>query len=313
MSRKNCICLLFVSFVPALFADQVVLKNGDTITGVIVKKDGAKLTIKSEFLGEVSMPWSAVKSLKSDADLTVVLPGGESVLGKVNTTGDKLEVVTPSATKSAPLADVSAMRNPAEQHAFERLEHPGFLELWTGSYDLGLALARGNARTDTLTNNFTATRISKHDKITVNFNQIYGTARVINGSTSTSSTVASAVRGGWTYSRDLNPRFFVTTLNTYEHDQFQSLDLRFVAGGDYEREDFTTLNRNSGEANFGDDLLHKFTATTSVTQAFRFYPNLTDTGQYRANFDLTIVTAVKKWLGWYVTASDRFVSNPVLG
>jgi len=30
-------------------------------------------------------------------------------------------------------------------------------------------------------------------------------------------------------------------------------------------------------------------------------------------FDLSTVTAVKRWLGWHVTASDRLVSNPVQG
>ena len=44
-----------------LLADQVVLKNGDTLTGSMIQKDGAKLTLKSELLGEVSIPWSAVK------------------------------------------------------------------------------------------------------------------------------------------------------------------------------------------------------------------------------------------------------------
>jgi len=337
--RTKCVCWLYLACVPLLSADQVVLKNGDTITGAIVKKDGAKLTIKSEFLGEVSMPWTAVKSLKSDTDLTVVLPGGESVLGKINTSGDKLEVVTSTATKSAPLADVGAVRNAAEQHTFEHLQHPGFLELWTGTYDLGLGLARGNAHTETLTNAFNATRITRRDKITVTFNEIYATARVntalpSGAEISTTNTTASAVRGSWTYNRDITPRFFISTLNGYEHDRFQDLTLRFVAGGgfgvnaiktdntnlsftgggDYEHESFTNnLSRNSGEANFGDDFLHKFTSTTNVTQSFRFFPNLTFTGQYRVNFDVSIVTAVKKWLGWHVTASDRFISNPVFG
>src|SRR5579871_2439037 len=98
MSRKNCICLLFVSFVPAVWADQVVLKNGDTITGSIVKKDGAKLTIKSEFLGEVTMPWSAVKTLTSDAALHVALPTGETVSGKISTSGENLQVTTAEGT-----------------------------------------------------------------------------------------------------------------------------------------------------------------------------------------------------------------------
>ena len=327
---KSRLCLLCLCIALSLSADQVVLKNGDTITGTIIKKDGAKLTMKSEFLGEVTMAWDVVKSLRSDENLTVVLPGGESVLGKVNTTGDKLEVLTPTVTKSAPLAEVGSLRNPAEQHSWERLQHPGMLELWTGFFDMGLALARGNARTTTLTNSFNATRVSRTDKITLNFNEIYATAR-LNG---ISSTIASAVRGGWTYNRDITPRFFVSTLNDYEHDGFQNLDLRFVigggfgvnaikrekaslsfiGGGDYERENFTNkLKRNSAEANFGNDFLYKFSSATNVTQSSRFFPNLTNTGEYRLNFDLGGVTVLRKWLAWHVTASDRFLSNPVFG
>jgi len=320
------VCLLCSS----AFASQVVLKNGDTITGTVVKKDGGKLTIHSEFLGDVTMPWTAVKSLTSDEPLTVVLPGGESVNGKVSTAGDNLAVATGTTTRTAPLASVDALRDAAEQHNFERLEHPGFLELWTGSYDLGLALARGNARTETLTNNFNAARVTKKDKITLNLTQIYGTALINN----VSGTIASAIRGGWTYNRDITPRFFVATLNTYEHDRFQSLNLRFVGGGgfgvnavksnkavlsfsgggDYSRENFTNdLKRNSAEANFGDNFLYKFSAATTLTQSLQVYPNLSRTGEYRMNFDLSAVTALKKWLGFHLTASDRYLSDPVLG
>lgn len=313
----------------AALADQVVLKNGDTITGNVVKKDGGKLTIHSEFLGDVTMPWSAVKSLKTDAPLTVALPGGESVKGKLSTSGDNLEVATGTATRTTPFATVDAVRNDAEQHNFERLLHPGLGDLWTGFFDTGLALARGNAKTETLTDTFNASRTTRKDKITVNFTQIYAKALANN----VNSATANAIRGAWTYSRDLNPRFFVSTLNTYEHDQFQSLRLRFVAGGgfgvnavknarttlsitgggDYDRENFSTLQRNSGEAFIGDDYSYKLSSVTSVTQDLRFFPNLTDTGEYRLNFDLSIVTAIKKWLGFHLTASDRYLSDPVFG
>jgi len=327
---NRCMWIAVLTLAPVLRADQVVLKNGDTLTGNIIKKDGGTLTLKSEFLGEVSMPWSAVKSVKSDARLNVVLPGGEAVAGKVSTSGATLEVATATAARSAPLADITALRNDAEQHAWERLQHPGLGELWTGFFDMGLALARGNARTETLTNAFRASRITRHDKIELHFNEIYGTA-LVNG---VSGTIASAVRGGWSYNRDLSPRLFVSTLNDYEHDLFQNLNLRFVlgegfgviavknkktnlsftGGGDYSRENFTNnLHRNSGEVNFGDDLLYKFSDVTSLTQSFRIFPNLTYGGDYRVNFDLSGVTAIRKWLAWHVTASDRFLSNPVLG
>ena len=318
--------LLLIFPLAAALADQVVLKNGDTLTGSIVKKDGDKLTLHSEFLGDVTMPWTAIRSIQSDETLTVELPGNERVAGKVTTSGETLTV----AGRTVPLLQVGAMRNPAEQKSWERLEHPGLLQAWTGFFDMGLALARGNARTDTLTTNFNASRVTRKDKLTITFSQIYGSARA-NG---VNSTTASALRGGWSYNRNVSDRIFLSTLNDYEHDRFLDLDLRFVAGAgmglnaikqpntsltfaaaaDYNRENFSSnVHRNSAELNFGDDFVHKFSPTTSVTQAFRVFPNLSYGGEYRVNFDLGAVTALKKWLGWHVTASDRFLSNPVFG
>jgi putative salt-induced outer membrane protein YdiY len=311
-------------------ADQVVLKNGDTITGTVIKKDGDKLTLKSEFLGEVTMPWSAVKSLKSDQELNVVLPGGETVKGKLTTTGDNLSVAAPSGEKTAALTAVGAVRNDAEQHNWERVQHPGILDLWTGSYNFGLALARGNARAATLTNAIIATRTTTKDKIILHFNEIYATALVNN----VNSATASSLSGGWEYNRNLNPRLFVATTNEYDHDRFQSLDLRavfggglgwnaiktpkaslsFQAGGDYNRETYMAgIDRNTAEVNFGDDLAYKFSGATSLTQSFRMFPNLSDTGQYRMNFNLSAVTSIRKWLGWHVSFTDTFQSDPVLG
>jgi putative salt-induced outer membrane protein YdiY len=323
--------LLPLLCLPALFADQVVLKNGDTLTGSIIKKDGDKLTLKSEFLGDVSMPWTAVQSVRSDQPLTVELPGDQKVVGKLQTQGETLQVVVgPNETRSAPLTQVGGVRNPAEQRTWERLQHPGMLELWTGYFDFGLALARGNARADTITTNFNASRVTRHDKTTVFFNQIYGNARVDNQTRG----VANALRGGLSYNHDIAGRLFVSGFNTYEHDVFQNLDLRFVAGlglgynliktprttfaliggMNYQRENFFAgLVRNSAEANFGDDFVHKLNERTNITQAFRFFANVTETGEYRMNFDIGIVSAINKWLGWQVSATDRYVSNPLVG
>src|SRR4051812_9997304 len=170
MSRI-CAFALLVSL-PLVAADQIVLTNGDSITGTIVKKDGVKLIMKSEFLGEVSMPWSAVKSVRADSEVFVQLPSGEVVKGKVATIGDQLQVATAAGTKTAPVAQVAAIRDAAEQQSYERLQHPGLLDLWTGNFDFGLALARGNARADTQTTAFAATRASRTSKVSIYFNQI---------------------------------------------------------------------------------------------------------------------------------------------
>ena len=51
-----------------LFADQIVLKNGDRLTGVIETSDDKTLVIKTEFAGEVTVQWSAVQDINSSAD-----------------------------------------------------------------------------------------------------------------------------------------------------------------------------------------------------------------------------------------------------
>jgi len=311
-------------------ADQVVLKNGDIITGTVIKKDGDKLTLKSEFLGEVTMPWSAVKSLQSDQELNVVMPGGETVKGKLSTAGDNLAVATASGEKTAALTAVTAVRDDAEQHTWERFQHPGMFDLWTGTYNFGLALARGNARTATLTNAFTATRVTLKDKITVHFNEIYATA-LVNG---VNAATASALSGDWQYNRDFGPRWFLATNNEYDHDRFQALNIRavfgagggwnafktkratlsFQGGADYEHESFMSgIARNSAEVSAGDNFTYKLSGSTNVTQSFFIYPNMSYTGEYRFILNLSAVTAIKKWLGWHISLTDSYLSDPVLG
>jgi len=332
LPKRMCTRVLVLSLLSslALMADQVTLKNGDRVTGQIVKKDGDKLTVKSELMGDVTIPWAAVTSISSSGPLVVVLPGGKSVSGALSTSDGALQVATSSGTETAPLAEVAAVRNADEQKQWERLQHPGLLELWAGYVDVGLALARGNAETSTFTTAFNAARATRTDRITLQFNEIYATA-LISGK---SAATAQAVRGGLDYNRNFGPRLFLDLFNQYEYDKFQDLDLRVVLGGgfgfnavkgprsqldlvgglDYDRAQFSTpLTRNSAEGYFGDDWSYKLSGASSLTQSFRIFPNFTSGGEYRMNFDLGAATRLKKWLSWQLTASDRFLSDPVGG
>ena len=148
------------------------------------------------------------------------------------------------------------------------------------------------------------------------------------------SATAQAVRGGIRYDRNVSPRFFVSTFNDYEYDKFQSLDLRFAAGGglgwqavkgargvlsviggaDYNHSSFSTpLTRSVAEAYWGDDYSLKLTKATSLVQSMRMFNDLTDRGEYRVNFDLGLSTRVLKRITWNLSLSDRYLSDPVPG
>jgi len=109
-------------FLPVLLlADQVTLKNGDKISGQIIKKDGDKLTLKSEFLGEVTIPWEAVTGITSDQPLAVVIAGEKTITGKVNTTDGKVRIAAAGGEETLAVAEVSAIRNPDEEKKYGRL------------------------------------------------------------------------------------------------------------------------------------------------------------------------------------------------
>jgi len=126
-----CVILLASSIV---FADQVVLKNGDRLTGTIVKSDGKNLVLKSEFAGEVTIQWDAVQGLTSAGDLHLDLKNGQKIVGQVSTIDGRLVVATKAqGNVSAPVDSVAIIRNTNEQLAYDKSLHPGLREGWAAA------------------------------------------------------------------------------------------------------------------------------------------------------------------------------------
>lgn len=321
------------------WADQVTLKNGDKITGSIIKKDGANLVMKSAAAGVITIPWDQVDAIATDGPLNIVL-SDKTVQSTLSTAGGKVMVSgSPMST-----ADIVGIRNSDEQRAFERLEHPGWGALWAGTAGLNFAGTTGNSETKTFVVTTNAARVTRTDKATIYFTAIKSSASIAGVQADT----AQAIRGGWTYSRNLRPKLFATVFNDWEYDKFQNLDLRFVLGGglgyhvwktdrgyldlvggiDYARDKFgalvpattlcptTNVNCHDGvtdsraELFYGDDFGYKLNGATSLVQSFRMFHNFSDFGAYRINFDVGATTKLTKWLTWNVGLSDRYLAHP---
>ena len=320
----------------AALADQIVMKNGDRVTGSIVKKDATTLTIKTVHFGTVTLPWAQVESVKSDAPLTVVLPNNKSVEGTISSSGDKIVVAEKSTQETVPPADIVALRNADEQKAYLRYLKPRLTDLWVVTGNIGIAGTTGNAETRTFTVPINFVRATNNDKTTAYFNFIDSSASVLG----VTSQTAKAIRGGWAYSRNLRPKIFVNVFNDYEYDKFQNLDLRFVMGGglgwhawkkekgffdvlggaDYNHTAFGAIapatsgvSTGIAEAFFGDDAGYKLTKKFALTQSYRVFFNLSDTGNDRQNFDLGLSASLAKYFTWNAALSDRYVSNPSPG
>jgi putative salt-induced outer membrane protein YdiY len=332
---KSSSLVLACMLASSAWADQIVLKDGDRITGDVVKKDGQTVTVQTKNFGAVTLKWDDIATIRTDTPLNVVLPGDKTVTANILTQDGRIQVATPGAPQTVAAGDIVALRNAPEQAAYERLLHPGVLDLWAVSGSIGIAGTKGNAETSTFTTPFNFVRASKTSQTTAYFNSIRASAKL--GSVKTKT--ANAVRGGWGYSRNLKKNLFANAFNDYEYDQFQSLDLRVVLGAGlgyqvwkteagrlalvgglaWNREAFTkgattpAFTRKSAEAYWGDDYSYKLGARTNLVQSFRMFNNLTRGGQYRHNFDVGLTTQLAKWLNWNIALSNRHLSSPAPG
>lgn len=320
--------LFMMLSVSPLFGDQVSLTNGDRLTGTIVKSDDKELTFKTEYAGELKIQWSAVAGFNSSDSLHMRLKSGQTLVGPVTTADGKIVVSTPDAGNISPAKDeIVGIRGSAEELAYEKSQHPGLLEGWTGGTTLGFNLTRGNSETKNLALAFTATRATLHDKLGLYANSVYATN---DAPGAVPGTTANAVQSGIRYDHDLASRMFGFVTADFQTDALQGLNLRSVpgaglgwhaiknenttldllAGANYTRENYTALTRNFASGSASEELMHKVGAATVLTQKFEFYPSFQSLGDYRGNFIFGTVTKLSKWLGWQNSFGDIYVTNP---
>ncbi|HUO18104.1 MAG TPA: DUF481 domain-containing protein, partial [Verrucomicrobiae bacterium] len=222
--------VLFIAFVgvsSGLFADQVTLKNGDRLTGTVVKGDGKTLVFHTDAAGDVTIKFDQIQEIKTEQELHVGLKGGKTAVGPVTTTDGKIEISPKGAAPvEAPTGDVTVIRNDAEETAYQKSLHPGLMHGWTGGANVGFSVARGNSETENLALSFNAAHPTLNDKII-----LYATSIDTTNNLATPSTVANVETGGWRYDRNVNPRMFGFVSGDYMANALQYLDLRQIYSG----------------------------------------------------------------------------------
>ncbi len=318
-----------VCLAATLQAEQVSLKNGDHLSGSIVSMDGKKLVLKTTYAGDISIDWAEVSQFSSDKEpLVVTKVDQQLVSGTVTTEGSDVLVTTTQGVQRVPRADITTLRSPADQAAYEKSLHPGMLEGWTGGGSFGLALARGNSQTTNLALGFDALRKTGNDAWVVKATSIYSTDEKLG------NTAANSFGGMIRYDRNLNQKVFAYGVFTGMYDALQDLNYRIMPGAGlgyhaiatktttldllgglgYTRESYYdgTIN-NLLTATLGDEFAHKLTANTSITQSLYYLPSLNDTSNYRINFNVGLATKLNGWLTANMNFNDQYVNKPVPG
>ena len=92
MRRTVALTLLSLSLLSIVIrADQVTLKNGDRLSGLIVKTDDdtKTLLINTELAGDVTIKWEGVTAIESSQPVHLILTDGRVIVGTVRTVDGK--------------------------------------------------------------------------------------------------------------------------------------------------------------------------------------------------------------------------------
>jgi len=219
LKTQSVIALLAaaVSFAATARADQIQFKNGDRLTGKIVRLSDGKLGLDSKIAGTISVKWDDVATLTSDEPVTVVLDSGEVLVdklvaaeeGSVRTAGS--EKVTPQTIVLASTAKL----NPEPV-------------AWHGSALAGVDIERGNTVKTAANFGFDAVRRSEMDRMT--FGASYTGERSQDADETGSHTTQRKMFGGLQYDYFVTKKLYAYGNARGEKDGIADLNLRFTAG-----------------------------------------------------------------------------------
>ena len=195
-------------------ADEVRLKNGDRLTGRVIRMEAGKLILKTSYAGDISIVWQEVASIMTDGSMKVVLKD-ETALegnplaieeGKMMLETGKLE--TPA---SFSLADVKAI-NP------EPIKTVNI----TSRANVNITSERGNTDSDNyyFDGEFVARTKKNRYKI--------------GGELSKEESDGTTTSQNWltygNYSHFLSKKWYLYADTLFEHDELKDLDLRSTLG-----------------------------------------------------------------------------------
>jgi len=166
--------------------DVVVFKNGDRLTGTVMRGVGNTVIFKSDAVGEVTVPIDKVKELRSNGSFAV-LKKNEKITristktGNITFSDDTITVVHPGgAPESVPVKEVAFV---VDKPTYDRevAGNPGIWYGWKGSMGGGATIVQSTqtGRTYTVDINLarsipTATYLPPRTRTIFNLTEVYG-------------------------------------------------------------------------------------------------------------------------------------------
>src|SRR5882757_6212392 len=98
VATLSAFAVLCVVDAAAVVADEVVLANGDRLTGKVVRKEADTLVMKTSYARELNLNWADIRRISTDAPISVYFEDGSKLVGTLRSDEDGSVVVVGAGT-----------------------------------------------------------------------------------------------------------------------------------------------------------------------------------------------------------------------
>jgi len=308
--------LLAGSAAAAPRTDVVTLRNGDRVTGEILRLERGKLDLKTDDAGTISFEWDKIARVEANRLFEVGTSDDRRFFGSLGPAPDgSLAVIAPDVVVTLAMAEVTLIA-PIGESFWRKLD---------GSFDVGFSYTKSSGIAQINVNSDTAYRKPKSE-VDLNIS-LTGTRQEADGTRDDR---------GWlelSYTRYPRPGWFVGGLGSFETNESLGLRLRsqlgvaigprlvntnrarmLLGGGLVFNEergvDSEPTQNIEGLLTFGGSYFTYDRPKTNLDVSFQYYPSLSDWGRQRLRLDASAKRELLKDLFFAVDLYDSFDSRP---
>jgi putative salt-induced outer membrane protein YdiY len=288
-------------FAQSMYADELIFKKGDRLTGKINHALEGKLVFKSEVAGKVTIDISKIQTFNTDEAIEVHLKDGSVLVQKVVSSKAGRFAIEGTETARAQefdLADISSINPPKPK--------------WTGNVSAALTSTHGNTKTEAISASANLSKRTEKDRTQLSAD--YAKGKQEDPDTGQDKTTENWWRTKAKYDYFFTKKFYGYVDGRYETDKIAQLDRRVIVGGGggyqwiesentkfstegglaslYEKYENQTDSSSELSAQFGYNLDKKLAKNLKFVHDLTYYPStekfsdyyLTSTGEIRAHF-----------------------------
>ncbi len=206
--------LIFVLCVCTATADEIVLENGDRLTGTVKSTEGESIILETDYSDPVKILQSKIRRIYINEPAEIHLTEGEVLKGKVRSEGDGQIIIEAMPGREA--------ANIAWNNVVAINPPPPKTSKWEGNVTVGANKQSGNTERTSASLGAEAVRRTVQDRYSLRY--------LFNYAEEDSNITTRNTYGAGKYDYFFTPKFYGYLSVELLNDEFKNLKLRTVVG-----------------------------------------------------------------------------------